>query len=149
TIKHLFASPLSDRSSPSAAISALDVAPDFIEKLPVAIYACDAEGRVLWFNARAAELWGRTPLIGSDSERYCGSHKLYFDGRPISRDETPMASVLRTGVAVRGVEGKVERPDGSCAWAVVHIEPIEAEDGTIAGAINCFHETTALHHDPS
>jgi PAS domain S-box-containing protein len=145
TIKQLFVLPLSDHSSPSAAVSALDVAPDFIEKLPVAIYACDSEGRILWFNARAAELWGRTPLIGSDS----GSHKLYFDGRPISWDETPMASVLRTGVAVREVEGRIERPDGSCVWAVVHIEPIEAEDGTIVGAINCFHETTALHHEPS
>lgn len=149
TTKQLFASPLSDRSSPSAAVPALEVAPDFIEKLPVAIYACDSEGRILWFNARAAELWGRTPLIGSDSERYCGSHKLYFDGRQISRDETPMASVLRTGVAVRGVEGRVERPDGSCVWAVVHIEPVEGENRTIIGAINCFHETTALHHEPS
>jgi PAS domain S-box-containing protein len=149
TIKQLFVSATGDLSSPLTGASALEAAPGFIEKLPMAIYACDGEGRILWFNTRAAELWGRTPLIGTDSEKYCGSHKLYFDGRPISRDESPMASVLRTGVAVRGVEGKVERPDGTCVWAVVHIEPVEAEDGAIVGAINCFHETTALHHEPS
>ena len=40
---------------------------------------------------------------------YCGSYRLYFSGRQISRDETPMAMVLRTGNAVRGVEGVVER----------------------------------------
>jgi PAS domain S-box-containing protein len=125
--------------------AALRASPEFIEKLPLAIYACDADGRILWFNARAAELWGRTPLLGNGAERFCGSHKLYFDGRPIAREETPMASVLRTGIAVRGVQGRIERPDGSSIWCMVHIEPVEDEDGTIIGAINCFHETTALH----
>ena len=26
--------------------------PDFLEQLPIAIYACDAQGRILWFNTR-------------------------------------------------------------------------------------------------
>src|SRR5689334_21837043 len=77
--------------------AALEVSPEFLERLPLAIYACDADGRLLWHNARAAELWGRTPRIGDDTERYCGSYKLYFGGRSIARDETPMAAVLRTG----------------------------------------------------
>jgi PAS domain S-box-containing protein len=124
----------------------LQAPPEFLEKLPLAIYACDAAGRILWFNSRAAELWGRSPLIGDDSEKYCGSYKLYFNGRRISREETPMASVLRTGIPIRGVEGKVERPDGSTIWAMVHIEPVRDANGGIAGAINCIHETTALHH---
>jgi PAS domain S-box-containing protein len=123
----------------------LQASPEFLELLPLAIYACDAKGRLLWFNARAAELWGRTPLIGDDSERFCGSYRLHFAGRQIARDETPMASVLRTGIPLRGVEGEVERPDGTRIWCMVHIEPVEDEDGTIVGAINCFHETTALH----
>ena len=127
------------------AAAALQASPEFLEKLPVAVYACDADGRILWFNARAAELWGRTPRLGEEAELFGGSHKLYFDGRPIDRDETPMASVLRTGVAVRGVEGLVERPDGSAIWCMVHIEPVEDDDGTIIGAINCFHESTRLH----
>jgi PAS domain S-box-containing protein len=126
---------------------ALEASPDFLEKLPLAIYACDADGRMLWYNTRAAELWGRMPRIGDDSERFCGSHRLYFGGRQIGREETPMASVLRTGVPIRGVEGRVERPDGSCIWVMVHIEPVEDDDGVIVGAINCFHETTTLHHE--
>jgi PAS domain S-box-containing protein len=113
---------------------------DFLEQLPIAIHACDARGRVLWFNAKAAELWGRSPRVGDDSELYCGSYRLYFDGRPITRDETPMAEVIRTGVPIRGAEGRVERPDGSHVWAVVHITPVVDEYGRIAGAINCFHE---------
>jgi PAS domain S-box-containing protein len=118
----------------------LQTPPEFLEKLPIVIYACDRNGRILWFNERAAELWGRRPRIGDDSEKYCGSYKLYFGGRPISREETPIAAVLRTGVPVRGAEGKVERPDGTSIWAVVHIEPVEDGNGNIAGAINCFHD---------
>src|SRR3954469_499167 len=113
---------------------------DLIEQLPVAVYACDAAGRILWFNSRAAELWGRSPRVGDDSELYCGSHKLFFDGRLISRELTPMAEVLRTGVPLRGVESRVERPDGTHVRAIVYITPIRDGDGVIAGAINCFHE---------
>jgi PAS domain S-box-containing protein len=113
---------------------------EFLEQLPVAIYGCDAAGCILWFNARAVELWGRAPRVGDDSELYCGSYKRYFDGRPIPRQQTPMAEVLRTGVPIRGVEGRVERPDGSQIWAEVHIAPIEDEAGKVIGAINCFHQ---------
>jgi PAS domain S-box-containing protein len=112
----------------------------FLEQLPVAIYACDAAGRILWFNARATEFWGRVPRVGDDGELYCGSYKLYFDGRLIAREQAPTAEVLRTGVPIRGVEARVERPDGSDIWVVVHITPVEDDDGKVIGAINCFHE---------
>ncbi|MBB4568881.1 PAS domain S-box protein [Rhizobium leucaenae] len=126
--------------------TALQVSQDFIERLPVAIYACDADGRILWFNSLAATLWGRAPLTGDDSERYCGSYRLYIGGQQIRRNETPMAAVLRTGIPMQGAEIRVERPDGSSVWAMVHIEPVEDETGKLIGAINCFHETTALHN---
>ncbi|WP_024513168.1 PAS domain S-box protein [Bradyrhizobium sp. ARR65] len=116
--------------------------PAFLDQLPIAIYACDAAGRILWFNGRAAELWGRVPRIGDDSERFCGSHKFYFDGRPITREQTPMAEVLRSGIAIRGAEGKMERPDGSHIWVVIYIAAVRDADGQVVGAINCFHEST-------
>ena len=119
----------------------------FLEGLPIAIYACASDGRILWFNERASTLWGRRPRIGDPSELYCGSYKVFLDGRQISRDETPMAHVLRTGVAVHGAEARVERPDGSVIWAMVHIDPVRGPDGTIIGAINCFHETNGPPRD--
>lgn len=133
---------------PSFTLSEVPLQPtaEVIANLPLAIYACDAEGRILWFNARAVALWGREPRIGDDSERYCGSYKLYFNGRQIAREETPMAAVLRTGVAVREAEGLVERPDGSAIWAMVHVEPIKDEHGVVLGAINCFHDVTDRVH---
>lgn len=126
-------------------LDALRSPPAFVEWLPIAIYACDAEGRILWFNRRAAELWGRAPRLGEDGEIFCGSYRLIFNGKVIGREETPMAMVLRTGAPIHGVEGIVERPDGTQIWAMVHIDPIRDTDGTLIGAVNCFHETTETH----
>ena len=92
---------------------------DFIEQLPIAIFACDAAGRLLWFNTKAADLWGRSPHIGDDSELHDGACQLYLDGRPIARNEAPMAEVLRTGMPVRWDEGQIERPDGSQIRATI------------------------------
>jgi PAS domain S-box-containing protein len=128
---------LGDWQSPSA---------EFLQQLPVAMYACDAAGRILWFNQRAAELWGRSPRIGADCELYCGSYKLYFDGALTAREKTPMAEVLRTGVPIHGIEGRVERPDGSHVWTVVHIAPVWDEQGKVVGAINCFQERVTGGH---
>jgi len=36
-----------------------------------------ADGVVIWYNARAAELWGREPAVGDTDERFCGAHTLY------------------------------------------------------------------------
>jgi PAS domain S-box-containing protein len=123
----------------------LDVPPEFIEKLPIAIFACDADGRIVWFNQRAVEIWGRAPRIADESEAFWEWRRVFRNGQQNSRQETPMATVLRTGIPARGVECQLERPDGSHLWAMVHIEPLTDENGRVIGAINCFHETTATH----
>jgi PAS domain S-box-containing protein len=121
-------------------------APDYLSHLPIAIYACDAKGRLCWFNERAAVLWGRHPHVGDDTELFCGSYKLLsLTGEVIARGETPMAHVLRTGEAVRDGEAVMERPDGSRVVAMVHIDPVKDASGKLLGAINCFHDTSALH----
>src|SRR5437868_263196 len=56
--------PGSGRALAFAKPELLRAPPDFLELLPLAIYACDADGRILWFNSRASELWGRRPAIG-------------------------------------------------------------------------------------
>jgi len=141
---------MSERALPLFALKdpagMLAAPPDFIEILPIAIYACDAKGRVRWFNERAAELWGRRPRIGDDTELFCGSFKLFgLDGKLICREETPMAHVLATGEPVHGREATVERPDGSCIVAMVHIDPVKDGSGNLLGAINCFHDISELH----
>jgi PAS domain S-box-containing protein len=127
----------------ACAASALQMCPDFIEKLPVAMYACDMDGRIVWFNSRAVALWGRTPRTDNDVERFFGAY--WFEGRQITAEDTPISAVLKTGIPIRGVEGLVERPDGSRVWTMAHIEPVKDDNGRIVGAINCLHETTEFH----
>jgi PAS domain S-box-containing protein len=122
--------------------------PPLIELLPVAIYACEASGRLRWFNRRAAELWGRSPAIGDPAERFCGSHKIYsLDGKLIRHDEAPIAEVLRTGEAIDGKQSVIERPDGTRIVAMDHITPLKDAGGNVIGAINCFHDVTATRDE--
>jgi len=122
--------------------------PAFLDLLPIAVYACEAGGRLRWFNRRAADLWGRSPRIGDDTERFCGSYKLYaLDGTLIRREETAMAQVLRTGVGVTGKEAAIERPDGTRVVTMVHISPLKDAAGSVIGALNCFHDVTDVKHE--
>jgi len=112
----------------------------FLDQLPVAIYACDAAGRILWFNAQAVALWGRAPRLRDHGELYCGSYGLCRDGQIATPEQTPVAQVLRTGAPVRGAEVSLERPDGSQVRVLAYVAPVDDEDGRTVGAIACLHE---------
>lgn len=110
--------------------------------LPVAVYVCDAQGRITYFNQRAVELWGRTPRVGERDERFCGSFRLYHpDGRPLPHDQTPMVEAIRNGSAYRDLEVVMEQPQGRRVHVSVNIDPL-LENGRIVGAINCFVDQT-------
>ncbi|HEY5265142.1 MAG TPA: ATP-binding protein, partial [Steroidobacteraceae bacterium] len=111
---------------------------------PVAIYSCDVAGVIQQFNRRAAELWGREPVLGDTDERFCGSFRLFRpDGTCMPHAQCPMAEVLSGERAqVRDAEVLIERPDGSRVTVVVNIQPLLSAEGEIAGAINCFFDIT-------
>jgi PAS domain S-box-containing protein len=111
---------------------------------PSAVYSCDARGVIQDFNRRATELWGRTPARGDDSERFCGSIKMFRpDGTFMSHDQCPMAWVVSGKVSeVNNEDVIVERPDGSRVTAVVNIRPLKNERGDVTGAINCAYDIT-------
>lgn len=123
--------------------SLLAAPPALIEFLPVAICACDASGRLSWFNARAAELWGRTPERGEKAEPDRVPHAVYgLDGGLMAHWESPLAEALRSGESVEGATAAIERPDGSRLTALFHISPLKDEAGNIVGAVSCFHDVT-------
>ncbi|MDX1540893.1 MAG: PAS domain-containing protein, partial [Geminicoccaceae bacterium] len=115
-----------------------------VDVLPVGIYFCDRSGAILRFNRAAEELWGRVPVNGAD-ERFCGSFRLYRpDGEPLPHEQSPMASVLRTGQSARDEEVVIERPDGSRVTVLANIEPVLDEEGELVGAANCFRDISEL-----
>jgi PAS domain S-box-containing protein len=115
---------------------------------PSAVYSCDARGVIQDFNRRAAELWGRSPARGDDSERFCGSIRMFRpDGSLMPHDQCPMAWVSSRKVSeVNDEEVIVERPDGSRVTSVVNIRPLKNERGEVTGAINCAYDITERKH---
>jgi two-component system, chemotaxis family, CheB/CheR fusion protein len=108
-----------------------------LEKLPAGAYTCDAAGFITFYNARAAQLWGRAPRLNDVADRYCGSFRLFAaDGAPIAHHECWMALALRNGREYNGREIVIERPDGSRVTALAHANPIHDEHGELWGAVN-------------
>ncbi|MCW3109736.1 MAG: domain S-box protein [Segetibacter sp.] len=112
-----------------------------IENIPAAVYTCDIDGYIKFYNRAAANMWGREPEIGKDL--WCGSWKLYNpDGTDLSLDKCPMAVTLIEKRAVLGEEIIVERPDGECRHVLPHPQPIYNAAGKMIGAMNMLVDVT-------
>jgi PAS domain S-box-containing protein len=115
-----------------------------LEKLPVATYACDVEGSITYFNARATEVWGRAPKLNDAEERYCGSFRLYStDGTPIRRDQCWMALAIKNNEEYNEREVVIEREDGSRLTVLLNASPIQDDTGKLLGAVIVMMDITA------
>lgn len=112
-----------------------------LSALPVAVYTIDRDGRLTFYNERAAELWGRRPILGQD--RWCGSFRLLnLDGTPLPHEECPMATLVREGQRVRGQEIIIERPDGTRRHVLPQADLLHDATGEVVGAINLVVDIT-------
>ncbi len=115
-----------------------------VQTLPAALYTCDANGRILLYNAAAVKLWGREPDL--ERELWCGSWRISNpDGSSVPLEDCPMAMTLRTGQAVRGREVIIERPDGTRSHVLPH--PVATFDtlGALTGGVNMLLDLTERH----
>jgi PAS domain S-box-containing protein len=111
--------------------------------LPHAVYVCDVSGKIIQYNRKAVELWGRTPQKGHTDDLYCGSFRLYhINGTDLPHNGTPVAGCLADGLPRENMEVVIERPDHSKIIVRVNIVPIKDEHGTVLGMINCFYDIT-------
>lgn len=114
-----------------------------VNSLPVAMYSCDKEGRIIFYNDIAVRLWGYEPEMNSDAVKYCAYCKVWLpDGTLVLPHETPMATSLREGISFRNLEAFFERVDGKQFYAQVSIDPILDEENNIIGAINIIQDIT-------
>jgi PAS domain S-box-containing protein len=115
----------------------------FLDALGVAVYTTDADGKITFFNAAAADFWGRRPAVG---EEWCGSLRLLFlDETPMRHDECPMAITLKEARPVRGGQAIAVRPDGSNVSFMAYPTPLFDDDGELIGAVNVLVDITARH----
>jgi PAS domain S-box-containing protein len=111
--------------------------------LPHAVYVCEVSGKIIHYNRKAIELWGRTPQKGHTDELYCGSYKLHYpDGTYLPHNETPVAACLADGLPRENMEVIIERPDYSKITVRVNVVPIKDENDNVLGMINCFYDIT-------
>jgi two-component sensor histidine kinase/PAS domain-containing protein len=132
--------------TPTLFASFLTLDQAILDALPIGVYACDVEGRIVRVNHRAVQLWGRAPKLGDVAQKFCGSFRVEtLDGDFVPPEETPMAQAVRTGQSFEGVEAVVLNPDGRRWVARVNVAPLRDEDGEIVGGINCFLDVTHEH----
>lgn len=111
--------------------------------MPAAVYTCDSDGRITFYNRRAAQLWGREPRLGADDEKFCGSFRIWrADGSPLPHDQSPMAFAVRDGRSARDMEAVIEQPSGTRVIVNVNADPLYDPDGRRSGAINVFEDIT-------
>lgn len=114
-----------------------DLFRDMLDRLPVAAYACDAQGLITYFNAKAVEVWGRAPKLNHEDDRFCGSYRLFSsDGTPITHDECWMALALLHRREYLAQEILVERPNAALVPVLAYATPLLDEDGEIVAGIN-------------
>ena len=135
---------MSDRQQAEAALrDSEDRLQRVLDALPMAAYTCDTDGLITYFNARAVELWGRSPRLGDSEDRFCGSFGLYLpDGTPLSHDRCWMAVAIAERRAIHDEEVVIERPDGSRRTAVAHANPLYDGAGRPTGAVNVLVDIT-------
>jgi PAS domain S-box-containing protein len=117
---------------------------NLFDLVPIAVYACDADGLIQEYNHRAVELWGWEPAKNDPNEKYCGSYRIYYsDGRFMPHEKCPMARMLAgETLEQHELEILVERPDGVRRNVIAHPLPLKNERGEIVAAINCLYDIT-------
>ena len=118
---------------------------EWLEHIPVAAYMTDEQGFITYFNDKAAMLWGRRPVLGT--ERWSGAYKLstIWDV-PLSLEESPMATALREGREMSGPELILERPDGTKRLILPHPKPLFDDRGMLKGALNIVADLTEVKY---
>ena len=111
---------------------------EWLDRLPVAICACDRDGLVTAWNQRAVELWGREPEAGA---KFSGAVRVYdSSGKQIESGSGPIAGILRSGRALRNIELTLEKPDGTRITTLSSVAPVRDERGTLLGVIDVFQD---------
>ena len=117
-----------------------------LDALPLGVYACDLDGRILRYNQRAIELWGRSPGLSDPVQRFCACFRVEsLEGDFIPPEQTPMAQAVLSGKSFEGAEAVVQNPDGKRWVARVNVAPLRDANGEVIGAINCFQDVTREH----
>lgn len=112
---------------------------DLFAAIPAAVYACDAEGHITYFNRRAVEL-----AVGGRSSIEDESSIHDRDAVRVLQAEAPMKAVLASGEPVVNREMLLERPGAPGIHLLLNIAPLRDPVGKVTGAVNIFQNISEL-----
>ena len=128
------------------ALTAGEVCPSVLDKLPVPIYTTDETGAVTYWNRACVEFAGRMPMLGED--RWCVTWEIYTTaGDRMPHDQCPMAEAIRQQRAIRGKVAIAMRPDGTRRAFTPFPTPIFDDQGNLTGAVNMLIDVSAEQAD--
>lgn len=114
---------------------------DLIKELPIAIYTCNLNGEITFYNQAAVALWGRDPK--TDQTLWCGSWKMYNKhGALLQPEEYPVAALLNKNTTHHNKEVTIERPDGSRVTVEPRSTAIRDNNGIITCIVNVLVDIT-------
>src|SRR5688500_5059218 len=101
------------RRTPAYSLSqVLHASDDILELLPVAVCICDLDVRIVQYNSRAVQIWGRTPMPGETHDHFTAEAKFYTaEGKRLP--ESKVSKVLKSGQPVRNEEVVIDKADGT------------------------------------
>ncbi|PST82721.1 histidine kinase [Pedobacter yulinensis] len=106
---------------------------NMIKDSPFAMYTCDGDGRITFYNVAAAELWGREP--DPDKDFWSGALKMYDSaGREIAAGGTAVLPTIQSGIASDSEHISIARPDGQVRHLKMYIRPLPGQAGETPGA---------------
>lgn len=107
-----------------------------LQLLPVAVYTCDLEGKITYFNQSAIDLWGFEPEL--DNDLWYNNWEIYnADGTILEPEQYPMAITLRDGKSVRK-DIYIKKSDGTSLYILQLTKPLLNPSGKMIGALNTF-----------
>jgi len=112
--------------------------------MPAGVYATDAERRLVYWNNRAAAIWGLQPKAGmAESQAFSLRGRRWPDGLGVAGDDTPLARALRSGEPAPPTE-LVVGSGPSLVVVLASAEPLFSGSGGVAGALGVLQDVTAL-----
>ncbi len=118
---------------------------ELVSAMPAAVYACDREGVITYYNPQAVEIWGRTPGLNDAPWSFLDSRRmLRSDGTLLRPEDRPVREVLATGVPIANRELVIERPDLSRLNLLANVAALRDSTGVVTGAVSIFQDITEL-----
>lgn len=112
----------------------------WLEKLPVAVCACDRQGTITHHNQRAVEFWGSGPKL---HQRFSGAARLCDSrGKALDLAASPLALVLKAAKPQYNRELVMERWDGSRVTILSSATPLFDSARNLLGAVEVFQDIT-------